>query len=150
MILTSLDRVVAEYALHFQFPVFNNEAEYEALITGLRMAKDLEVKHLRVHSDSQLIVGQMQGEYKAWKPNMMKYLQKVKDLASSFNIMNILQIPRTKNMRADLLSKLATVGAVDLKRTSYLETLEKLSIEEHEVMQTDLEPSWIDPILHYL
>ena len=57
LILTNPDGVVAEYALRFEFPTSNNEAEYEALMTELKMAKDLGVKHLRVHSDSQLIVG---------------------------------------------------------------------------------------------
>ena len=80
----------------------------------------------------------------------MKYLLKVKDLASNFTAMNILQILRTENVRADLLSKLTIVGTTNLKRTSYLETLEKPSIEEPKVMQTDLEPSWIDSILCYL
>ena len=64
--------------------------------------------------------------------------------------MSIQQISRAENVRADLLSKLATVGAADLKRSSYLETLEKLSIEEPVMMQTDPKLSWIDPILHYL
>ena len=39
---------------------------------------------------------------------------------------------------------------VDLKRTSYLETFIKSSIEEAEVMQTDPKPSWINSIVHYL
>ncbi|XP_073103343.1 uncharacterized protein [Elaeis guineensis] len=105
---TSPKGVVAEYALHFEFFTSNNEAEYEMLVIKLRMAKDLGVWHLRVHSDSQLIVG---------------------------------QIPRTENVR---------VGATDLKRSSYIETLEKLSIEEPTIMQTNPEPSWVDLILHYL
>ena len=65
MILTSLDGVVVEYALHFEFFGSNNEAECEVLVTGLRMVKDLGVQHLKVYSDSQLIVGQVQREYEA-------------------------------------------------------------------------------------
>ena len=55
--------------------------------------------------------------------------------------MNIQQIPRSENVRVDLLLKLATFGAVDLKRSSYLETLEHPSIEELLIMPIDPEPS---------
>ena len=47
---------------------------------------------------------------------MIKYLQKVKDLASNFATMNIQQISRVQNVQADLLSKLATLGVADLKK----------------------------------
>ena len=57
---------------------------------------------------------------------MVKYIQKVKDLAFSFTTLNVLQILRSKNTRADLLLKL-------------METLEHLSIEEAPVMQNDHE-----------
>ncbi|XP_019701442.1 uncharacterized protein [Elaeis guineensis] len=150
LILTSPDGVVMEYVLQFGFFASNNEAEYEALVTGLRMVKVLSVRYLRVHSDSQLIVGQIQGEYEVQEPNMIKYLQNVKDLASNFATMNIQQISRMENVWADLLLKLAMLNAANLKRSSYLEILKKLSIEEPSVMQTDLELSWIDLILHYL
>ena len=53
-------------------------------------------------------------------------------------------------MWVDLLSKLAIVGVANLKWILYLKTLEKSSIEEHEVMQTNPKPSRIDPILRYL
>ena len=51
------------YALHFDFNASNNEVEYETLITGLKLAKEVEVKSLKVHSDSQLIVNQVNREY---------------------------------------------------------------------------------------
>ena len=43
-------------ALHFRFSVSNNEVEYEALITGLCLARELQVHNLRVYNDSQLVV----------------------------------------------------------------------------------------------
>ena len=89
LILTSPNGVITEYALQFEFSTSNNEAEYEVLVIGLRMAKELRVRHLRVHSDSQLIIDQVQREYEAWKPNMIKYLQKIKDLASNLTTLNI-------------------------------------------------------------
>lgn len=48
-----------EYALQFNFKVSNNEAEYEALIIGLHLAKELGVQDIKVFTDSQLIIGQL-------------------------------------------------------------------------------------------
>ena len=43
-------------ALRFTFKASNNEAEYEALLAGLRLAKELQVDSLIVYSDSKLVV----------------------------------------------------------------------------------------------
>ncbi|KAM2090852.1 hypothetical protein ACFX1T_029413 [Malus domestica] len=48
-----------EYALRFKFKASNNEAEYEALITCLRLAKHLRVKRIDIFSDAQLVVNQI-------------------------------------------------------------------------------------------
>ena len=52
-------------AIRFDFTASNNEAEYEALLTGLRMATDMSIKALDIYSDSQLVVNQVLGEYQA-------------------------------------------------------------------------------------
>ena len=57
LILVNSEGIIAEYALCFKFFVTNNEAEYEALIAGLKIVKKLEVDQLQVYSDSQLVVG---------------------------------------------------------------------------------------------
>ena len=57
-ILTNIDRMVTEYAFKFDFKTSNNQAEYEALIVRLKIAKDLSVKCLRVFTDSQLVIRQ--------------------------------------------------------------------------------------------
>ena len=44
------------YALHFQFPVTNNTAEYEALIAGLRLAREVGAREVHLRSDSELAV----------------------------------------------------------------------------------------------
>ena len=52
-------------ALRFTFKASNNEAEYEALLVGLRLAKELQVDSLMVYSDSKLVVSQVSGEFQA-------------------------------------------------------------------------------------
>ena len=49
--------------LRFGFKASNNEAEYEALIAGLKLAKEIKVESLEIFNDSQLIVCQITDEY---------------------------------------------------------------------------------------
>ncbi|GAV86952.1 RVT_3 domain-containing protein [Cephalotus follicularis] len=63
LVLTSPDGWTLEYALRFKFKATNNEAEWEALIAGLTIAKHLEVQKIEASSDSQLMVGLENGEY---------------------------------------------------------------------------------------
>ena len=150
LVLKSPRGVVAEYTLRFSFKTSNNQAEYEALIAGLRIAKDLKVDKLRAYSDSQLVVGQTKGEFEAKDPAMAKYLHKVKELTPSFQYFNILHIPRKNNTPVDSLSHLATSSVNRLGRVG-IEYLDRPSIDEpEEVQQLSQEPSWIDPIRKYL
>ena len=72
-LLTNSKGVVIEYALRFNFKIFNNQAEYEALLASLRVVKELGIDSLRVFSDSQLIVGQVKGKFEERDPTMVKY-----------------------------------------------------------------------------
>ena len=54
-----------EQAIQLGFPASNNEAEYEAILSGLDLALALSVSKLRVYSDSQLVVRHIQEEYEA-------------------------------------------------------------------------------------
>ena len=78
IILTSPKGEAVEYALCFTFPASNNQAEYEALLTGLKLAVELEVPKLRVFSDSELIVGQVRGKLEAQNLSMANYFRKAK------------------------------------------------------------------------
>ncbi|KAM1978246.1 hypothetical protein ACFX16_014955 [Malus domestica] len=56
LVFMTPDKVAIEYALRFKFKTSNNEAEYEALLAGLHLAKHLGVKRIDIFSDSQLVV----------------------------------------------------------------------------------------------
>ncbi|KAK4385973.1 hypothetical protein Sango_2721300 [Sesamum angolense] len=62
VVLTSPEEDNLEYALCFDFNASNNEAKYEALITGFRMALDTGAKSLIAYSDSQLVTHQLEEE----------------------------------------------------------------------------------------
>ena len=53
------------YTIRFRFKAFNNEAVYEALIAGLRLAHKLQVCNVKIFSDSQLVVNQVNDIYLA-------------------------------------------------------------------------------------
>nr|GEV09526.1 reverse transcriptase domain-containing protein [Tanacetum cinerariifolium] len=80
LILTSPEGTEFTYALRFQFTASNNEAEYEALIAGLRIVAQMGVRNVHVSLDSKLVANQVLGTYVAKEENMAKYLTKDKSL----------------------------------------------------------------------
>ena len=70
MVLFTPDGSMLEHAITIGFKASNNEAEYKALLVGLRMAKNLAVKKLAIHSDSQLITSQTIMAYTVKHPRM--------------------------------------------------------------------------------
>ncbi|KAL0430567.1 UNVERIFIED_CONTAM: Ribonuclease HI [Sesamum radiatum] len=97
-----------QYAIKFNFEASNNEAEYEALIAGGKLTLAAGAKYLKAHSDSQLVVSQIRGDYEAKGSKMTKYLSYVQILMKRFDEFAIEQIPRSKNEEADQLARLAS------------------------------------------
>ena len=65
LMLISLEGHQMHCALRFGFKASNNEAEYKALIVGLKLAKEMKVESLEIFNDSQLTVCQIIDEYQA-------------------------------------------------------------------------------------
>ncbi|GJS54607.1 reverse transcriptase domain-containing protein [Tanacetum coccineum] len=152
VILTDPEGVEFTYALRFQFETTNNEAEYEALIAGLRIAEKMGVKNLEVNVDSKLVANQVNGTYIAKETDMIKYLEKVKALTSTFRAFSIKQVPRSKNKKADALSKMASTSFAHLSKQVLVEELKEKSVNEREVLTVVEEEgdTWITPIHEYL
>ena len=110
IILEGPNGVLIEQPLRFAFKVSNNQAEYEALIAGMLLAKEMGAQSLLAKSDSQLVTGQVTGEYQANDPQMAAYLRYVEVLKGAFAAFELVHVPREKNARADLLAKLASSG----------------------------------------
>ncbi|RVW23544.1 hypothetical protein CK203_091507 [Vitis vinifera] len=85
----------------------NNEAEYEAILSGLDLALALSVSKLRIYSDSQLVVRHVQKEYEAKDAHMARYLAKVRNTLQQFTEWTIEKIKQTDNGRADALACIA-------------------------------------------
>uniref|UniRef100_A0A2N9H312 Uncharacterized protein n=1 Tax=Fagus sylvatica TaxID=28930 RepID=A0A2N9H312_FAGSY len=117
VVLISPEGEMLEQAVRLGFGASNNEAEYEALLHGLRAAKRLGATFLNLHCDSQLIVNQLTGEYTAKDERMMAYRDLAKDLIKNFDRVNIERVGREHNGHADSLAGLASAVAPDFRRT---------------------------------
>ena len=91
-----------EQAIRLGFSASNNEAEYEAILSGLDLALALSVSKLRIFSDSQLVVKHVQEEYEAKDAHMARYLAKVRNTLRQFTEWTIEKIKR-----ADALAGIA-------------------------------------------
>jgi ribonuclease HI len=76
-VLITLEGEELNGSLRLEFRTTNNEAEYKAVIAGLRLALELGAESVKVRSDSQVIIGYVQGEFEAKREMMKKYLTKV-------------------------------------------------------------------------
>lgn len=101
LVLALSDGMELEYAIRFQFKHTNNEAEYEALIVPLAIAKELEVEVVTICSNSWLVVEQVLGEYEAKEDRMKRYLAKEWELKDHFRKFRNEQVPRAPNSRVD-------------------------------------------------
>lgn len=97
-----------KYVLQIHFDSSNNEAEYEALLYGLRMAITLGVRRLMVYGDSDLVVNQVMKEWDVRNPTMSVYCNAIRKLEKKFEGLELHHVPRLKNQAADELAKLGS------------------------------------------
>ena len=62
--------------IRLDFPTTNNEAEYEALVVGLDLAKAAGAENVVVHYDSQVVTSQLNGGYECKNERMKRYQKK--------------------------------------------------------------------------
>ncbi|XP_004308201.1 PREDICTED: uncharacterized protein LOC101305990 [Fragaria vesca subsp. vesca] len=143
-----------EYALRFEFKASNNIAEYEALITGIQLCRELGALHIHIFSDSQLVVNQVVGDFKANQKNLGSYKSLAGALLQHFTSYKLTQIPRAKNSKADALARLATAPPKSTPPDVHIEVLDKPSISkaysEIFVLEAPSQPSWMDPYVAFL
>ncbi|XP_071921892.1 uncharacterized protein [Coffea arabica] len=138
------------YTLRIDFRVSNNKFEYETLITGMEVARKLRDESLRVHSDSQLIVNQVLGNYEIKEESLKRYVAKAHELRGLFKQFTLEQVPRSQNKRADALSKLASNSFGTLNREVLAEVVKRQAYEQLDTTVIQVVNSWMDPIVQYL
>ena len=83
-----------KYGVQLKFPVTNNKAKYEVILTGLRIAQAFGTKTVLLKNDSQLVIRQVMGDFEANKARMQKYLKLTNQLDSRFDQVEFAQILR--------------------------------------------------------
>ena len=143
--LISLENHRISSALRFTFRASNNEAEYEALLAGLRLGKELQVDSLLIFSDSKLVVSQISGEFQARDDRMAASLEKVRAELQNFSRYEIKHVDREDNLNVDAMAKLATSKDAELLCLVPVEIIPEPSIAKRDLVEAiDSEPSWID------
>jgi ribonuclease HI len=88
----------------------NNQAEYNALLAGLKAALNHKPRSLKIYSDSELVVKQLNGVYAIRKPELMTLAMEVRKLLAQFTVYKIIHYPRENNSHADMLATRAVTG----------------------------------------
>jgi ribonuclease HI len=109
VVFVSPSRETISLSYKLEFEATNNVVEYEALVLGLRAAKDMGIKEISVFGDTELIVNQIRNIYQARHPKLRTYRNEVWDLIDSFFLaFNISFIPREENTMVDSLASSAS------------------------------------------
>ncbi len=85
----------------------NNEAEYQALIEGLKAVRSWKPDRLELRLDSDLVVQQIQGKFKVKEPRLKVLHAEAKALLQEFPDWEIKHVDREQNKRADHLANMA-------------------------------------------
>ncbi|KAH9684964.1 Ribonuclease H [Citrus sinensis] len=139
------------YAVKLEFTATNNQAEYEALIAGLELAKAVKADKVKIRIDPQLVANHVSERFQPRDEKMEQYLKKVRQMMRKFEAVEVIQIPKEQNSRADILVRMAALADPKMPKLVPLEVKTNLSIEQSlEVMQIEQKGSWMDPIVLYI
>jgi ribonuclease HI len=150
-----------KYVLQIFWKVPNNEAEYEALLHGLRLAASLRIKQLLVYGDSAVVINQVNKSWDRNKENMDAYCLEVRKLENKFYGLEFHHVVRDNNVAAEVLSKLGSTRA-QVPVGVFVHELRAPSISELAPPTTDpahppagqevrmIEVDWRQPFIDYL
>jgi ribonuclease HI len=108
VVLTSPKGDKLQYVLQMHFRASNNVAEYEALVHGLKMAKQIGIRRILYFGDSDLVTHQVLGDWDAKDANMASYRFYVQQLSGFFEGCEFRHVPRANNKEVDRLSKIGS------------------------------------------
>jgi ribonuclease HI len=95
VVLVSPWKEIVSLSYKIEFEATNNVAEYEALVLGMRVAKEMGIEEVAVFGDAELIIQQVKNAYRAKHPHLRSYKNEVWDLIDNLLLaFNISFIPR--------------------------------------------------------
>ena len=87
--IITLERIQLEHSFRLGFTASNNEAEYKVLLAGLNTVLGMGAREVEAHSDSWLVVNQVQGSFEAHDSRIKEYLRVVKQVMDKFSIAKV-------------------------------------------------------------
>jgi len=93
----------------------NNEAEYRALLEGLKAVRDWKPDRLEVYLDSKLVVEQVNGRYRIKAPELVPLHKQATELLREFPDVKVEHLERARNRGADALANMAIDANVTKK-----------------------------------
>ena len=131
-------------------PTTNNEAEYEALVVGLDLAKAAGAENMVVHCDSQVITSQINSVYECRNERMKKYMEEVKNRIDNLEV-RFIQIPREENECVNRLAKAASVEfmLVSKQVLSFVQ-VSSLIDDGANMQEMNFKKNWTTPLIAYL
>jgi ribonuclease HI len=150
-----------KYVLQIFWKVSNNEAEYEALLHGRRLAASLGIKRLLVYGDSAVVINQVNKSLDHNKENMDAYCLEVRKLENKFYGLEFHHVVRDNNVAADVLSNLGSTRA-QVPAGVFVHELHAPSIPEPALPTTDpahplasqevmmIDVNWREPFIDYI
>nr|AAQ56355.1 putative reverse transcriptase [Oryza sativa Japonica Group] len=94
-----------EFAYTIKPYATNNQAEYEAVLKGLQLLKEVEADAVEIMGDSLLVVSQLVGEYECKNDTLMVYNEKCQELMKEFRLVTLKHVSREQNVEANDLAK---------------------------------------------
>ncbi|XP_020225282.1 uncharacterized protein LOC109807168 [Cajanus cajan] len=152
IILEGPTGLTLEQSLRFAFKASNNQAEYEALIAGLRLAQEIGVRRLMCWTDSKVVSEQVNDNFQVKDSCLLKYYHLFQRMRSTFDEVQVRHTPREHNKRADQLARLVS----STRKPGQLRTTLHLELTTPSVVPTECmtigEPTrtWITDITNYL
>ncbi|XP_058198420.1 uncharacterized protein LOC131313941 [Rhododendron vialii] len=141
-IIISPQGLRTELSFQFDFPCTNNQAEYEAVVIGLEILRDLEAREVKVIGDSNLVINHLAGTFKCYSEELAPYYMAAVQLIQDFDNVIVKHVSRSTNTEAN---KKATPSV--RRRGLGLEVfVSDLPVEKEEEGKED----WRDPIIAYL
>ncbi|XP_058086444.1 uncharacterized protein LOC131233669 [Magnolia sinica] len=148
------EKKVGEWTLYFDEAV-NSKGSGVACIAGLREAIILNVKKLRVFEDSQLIINQINGDWKTKDEKLIPYHVYLENLIKEFEEITFSYMPRVKNQFVDVLATLASMleiskGVAEWELTVELQEEPAFCLQIDEAEQPSNDRPWYTNIKEYL
>ncbi|XP_026432335.1 uncharacterized protein LOC113329709 [Papaver somniferum] len=126
------------YSFRLEFAPTNNETEYEEVVHALQLAIEMKLEDVRINSDPQLVIHQIEGTYNTDEPSLQKYKKLVAELSTQIPKISWRHISRKENRLAYAFSFIPSMMVDPTTRYIKIQTLFSPSIKKEEKEDVDV------------